>query len=381
MKKVLFILILFLFSTNVFSQFSIRIVVTDIATKNADDIYVAGNFNNWNPRDPNYLLKPFAAGRKGVVVKDIPAGNYAFKFTRGSFDKVECQSDGRDIEDRIINIDADAVLECSIKGWKDNYPDKPKPYTASPQVKIIDTAFSIPQLNRKRRIWVYLPKGYALSNKSYPVLYMQDGQNLFNEQTASFGEWGVDECLDSLQKATGKECIVVGIDHGGINRLNEYAPYDFESNKVKIKAEGKQYVDFLANTLKPYIDAKYRTKKTFEYTYVAGSSMGGLISLYAVMQYPQVFGTAGVFSPSFWTTKTLFVDAAVFKNPNPINLYFYSGGKEGEQTIGDMNKMADVFANKLNMRIFRSVTQIGQHSEKYWHLEFPRFYEWLFKEH
>ena len=79
--------------------------------------------------------------------------------------------------------------------------------------------------------------------------------------------------------------------------FSEYAPYDFESNKTKIKAEGKQYVDFLANTLKPFIDGKYRTKKSFENTTIAGSSMGGLISLYAVIQYPQVFGNAGVFSP------------------------------------------------------------------------------------
>ena len=379
MKKVVLFLLVLIICSNCFSQFSLRLVVTNVATKNQDDIYVAGNFNNWNPRDPIYKLKPFAAGRKGIVLKDLAPGNYAFKFTRGSFDKVECEADGRDIQDRVYNIEADAIQECIIKGWKDNYPDKPKPYTASPQVKIMDTAFVIPQLNRKRRIWIYLPKGYAASSKTYPVLYMQDGQNLFNEQTASFGEWGVDECLDSLQKATGKECIVVGIDNGGNFRINEYAPYSFEQNKTKINAEGKLYVDFLANTLKPYIDAKYRTKKTFEHTFIAGSSMGALISLYATIQYPQVFGSVGIFSPSFWTAKEMYVDAAVFKNPNQLNLYFYAGGKESFAMLDDMNKMADVFANKTNMKIFRTVTQIGQHSEKYWQLAFPDFYAWLMK--
>lgn len=379
MKKITIFISIFFFTVNCFSQFSLRLVVTNVATKNQDDIYIAGNFNNWNPRDPIYKLKPFAAGRKAIVLKDLAPGNYAFKFTRGSFDKVECEADGRDIQDRMFNIEADAIQECTIKGWKDNYPDKPKPYTASTQVKIMDTAFAMPQLNRKRRIWIYLPKGYAASNKTYPVLYMQDGQNLFNEQTASFGEWGVDECLDSLQKLTGKECIVVGIDNGGNNRINEYAPYDFEENKTKVKAEGKLYVDFLATTLKPYIDSKYRTKKTFENTFVAGSSMGGLISLYATMQYPQVFGSAGIFSPSFWTSKELYVDAALFKNPNQLNLYFYAGGKESANMLSDMNKMADLFANKVNMKIFRTVTQIGQHSEKYWQLAFADFYVWLMK--
>lgn len=381
MKKVviLFIIVL-LFRTNTFSQFNIRLVVTNVATKTQDDIYVSGNFNNWNPRDENYKLKPFGGGRKGVVVKDIPAGNYAFKFTRGSFDRVECEADGRDIEDRIINLETDVVQECSIKGWKDNYPDKPKPYTASPQVKIVDTAFTIPQLNRKRRVWIYLPKGYASSSKTYPVLYMQDGQNLFNEQTAAFGEWGVDECLDSIQKANGKECIVVGIDNGVKYRLSEYAPFNFENNKTKIVAEGKQYVDFLANTLKPYIDGKYRTKKSFENTFVAGSSMGGLISLYAVMQYPQVFGGAGVFSPSFWTAKELYVDAATFKNPNHIKLFFYAGEKESETMVADMNKMADIFETKSNSKVFRVTNKLAQHSEKYWRLEFAEFFSWMTKE-
>ena len=380
MKKVVaFLIVILLFQSNTFSQFNIRLVVTNVATKVQDDIYVAGNFNNWNPRDENYKLKPFGGGRKGVVVKDIPAGNYAFKFTRGSFERVECEADGRDIEDRIINLEADVVQECSIKGWKDNYPDKPKPYTASPQVKIMDTAFAIPQLNRKRRIWIYLPKNYASSNKTYPVLYMQDGQNLFNEQTASFGEWGVDECLDSIQKANGKECIVVGVDNGGKYRLNEYAPYGFENNKTKIVAEGKQYVDFLANTLKPYIDGKYRTKKSFENTFVAGSSMGGLISLYAVMQYPQVFGGAGVFSPSLWTAKELYVDAATFKNPNHIKLFFYAGEKESETMVADMNKMADIFETKSNGKVLRVTNKIAQHSEKYWRQEFAEFYDWMLK--
>ena len=369
MKRIIVVIILILFfGANSFSQFNLRLVVTDVATKTQDDIYVSGNFNNWNPRDENYKLKPFGGGRKGVVVKDIAAGNYAFKFTRGSFDRVECQADGRDIEDRVIDIEADAVQECSIKGWKDSYPDKPKPYTASPQVKIMDTAFAIPQLNRKRRVWVYLPKGYAAGSKTYPVMYMQDGQNLFNEQTAAFGEWGVDECLDSIQKANGKECIVVGIDNGGKYRLSEYAPYSFENNKTKITAEGKQYVDFLANTLKPYIDAKYRTKKSFENTFVAGSSMGGLISLYAVLQYPSVFGGAGAFSPSFWTAKEIYVDAATFKNPNHIKLFFYAGEKEGGTMTADMNKMADIFETKSDTKVFRVTNKIAQHSEKYWRL-------------
>jgi metallo-beta-lactamase class B len=187
------------------AQFSLRLVVTEAATKKNDDIYVSGNFNSWNPADDKYKLKPFAGGRKSIVIKDLPAGTYAFKFTRGSFDKVETTADGRNIPDRVIEITGDASQDFMVAGWKDDYPDKPKPFTASPQVKILDTAFKIPQLNTTRHVWIYLPKGYASVGRAYPVLYMQDGQNLFNEQTAAFGEWGR---LRTMGWITGKKAVL-----------------------------------------------------------------------------------------------------------------------------------------------------------------------------
>ncbi len=374
MKKLSLLIILSVIIIISEAQYSVRLVVTDVASKKNDDIYVAGNFNNWNPKDENYKLKPLGGSRKGVVISNIAAGNYAFKFTRGSFEKVECTADGRDISDRILDVTADVSIDFVVAGWKDDYPERPKRYSASPQVKIIDTAFNIPQLNRKRRIWVYLPKTYTYSSKTYPVLYMHDGQNLFNEQTAFSGEWGVDECLDSLQQLTGKECIVVGIDNGADKRMTEYNPYD---NDKFGKGEGKQYVDFLVNTLKPFIDSKYRTKKGPEYTFTAGSSMGALISLYAVIQYPKVFGGAGIFSPAFWLTPQLYIDAEKFETNNAPKLFFYAGGNESSTMINDMNKMADIFYKKSNYQLRRLTDPVGQHNEKYWRQEFPVFYNWL----
>ncbi len=380
MKK--FILLLFiLFSIHYsFSQFNLKLVVTEIATKNRDDIYVMGNFNNWDPKDPNYKLKPFAAGRKVIIIKDLEPGNYAYKFTRGSNDKLETEADGRDIKERMIDLNSDISIDCNIKGWKDNYPDKPKPYTASPQVKLIDSAFVIPQLNRTRKIWAYLPKGYSSSSKSYPVIYMQDGQNLFNVQTANNDEWGVDESMDSLLKITKKECIIIGIESSEENRQLEYAPYNFESNKKMVKVEGKLYADFLANTLKPFIDSKFRTKKSYEFNTLVGAGLGATISLYTLIQYPNVFGAAGIFSPIFDKSKELFVDAAILKNANPLKIYFYAGGKEDVLIKSDIHKMADIFGNKVEMSVFRTVTEIGQHKEKYWRYEFPNFYNWLMKD-
>lgn len=356
------------------AQFTVRLVVTDVATRKQDDIYVAGNFNNWNPKDENYKLKPFAGNRKSLVIKNLAAGTYAFKFSRGASDRLETTADGRDISDRVLEVNEDVSQEFTIAGWKDDYPQVPKKYTASPQVRIMDTAFQIPQLNRKRRIWVYLPKGYASSSRIYPVLYMQDGQNLFNEQTAAFGEWGIDECLDTLQQKTGKECIVVGIDNGGENRLREYNPYDHPQFG---KGEGKAYADFLAQTLKPYIDTKYRTKKGPENTFIAGSSMGALISLYAMMQYPSVFGASGIFSPSFGQAPEIYTDAEKFTTTAQPRFYLYAGGKESPTLAAELQKMSDILQKKQRFVIRKVTSPLGQHNETYWRQEFAAFYQWL----
>jgi predicted alpha/beta superfamily hydrolase len=196
-------------------------------------------------------------------------------------------------------------------------------HTVSKNVTVIDTAFFIPQLKRTRRVWIYLPESYNASRlKKYPVLYMHDGQNVFDEATSFAGEWGVDEALDSLTEKT-KECIVVAVDNGGDKRMNEYNPYD---HKKFGKGEGDKYVDFLVKTLKPFIDKKYRTLKDRPNTFIAGSSMGGLISLYAVLKYPKIFGGAGVFSPAFWVAPALYNE--IKKKTGAVNakVYFMAGG-------------------------------------------------------
>lgn len=359
------------------SQYTLRLIVNEVSTKKLDDIYLAGSFNNWNPADVKYKLKPYGTTRRAIVLKDLPAGKYEFKFTRGSFDKVETTAKGEDVANHEINLGEDAALNFKIEGWKDDFPDKPKPYTATAQVKIIDTAFLIPQLNRKRRIWAYLPKNYATGKKRYPVLYMQDGQNLFNEQTAFAGEWNVDETLDSLAEKGGKEVIVIGIDNGAEKRMNEYNPYD---NKNYGKGEGNEYVDFVALTLKPYIDKKYRTLKDSAHTFIAGSSMGGLISLYAVVKYPDVFGAAGVFSPAFWTASPIFDDVAKADWGKGFRkFYFYAGGKENENMVYDMDKMLSVIEKKGHYETMRVVNPIAGHNEAAWRKEFPHFFEFITK--
>lgn len=375
MKKCILLLALYIVGINVSAQFTVRIIVNDVATKKLDDIYIAGDFNNWNPHDDVYKMKLFGATRKVYVLKDVAPGTYNFKFTRGSWEKVETSAKGEDIENHTVEVSADTSMTFFVAGWKDDFPDKPKPNTASAQVQIMDTAFFIPQLNRTRKIWVYLPKNYnLLKSKYFPVLYMQDGQNLFNEQTAFSGEWGVDECLDTLQKQLNKDCIVVGIDNGGDKRMNEYNPYD---DKKFGKGEGDLYLDFIAQTLKPFIDNRFRTQKDRQHTFIAGSSMGGLISMYAIKKYPDVFGSAGVFSPSFWIAPQLYTDLENTKWKDVHTVFFYAGKKEGDDMVPDLMNIKKLLESTKYFNTTELIFPLGQHKEEYWRKAFEVFYRKL----
>lgn len=375
MKRILCIAVFSFLCIWANAQFTVRIIVTEAATKKGDDYYIAGDFNKWNPGDYTFKLKPFGAVRRIYVFKNMAAGKLAFKFTRGSWDRVESTAKGEDLDNHEVEITGDTTFNYAIAGWKDDFPDKPKPNTATAQVKIIDTAFFVPQLNRYRRIWIYLPKTYPLTKgKYYPVLYMHDGQNLFNEQTAFAGEWGVDECLDSLQQQLKKDCIVVGIDNDGQHRMTEYNPYD---NDKFGKAEGDKYADFVAKILKPYIDKNYRTMKDPQHTFIAGSSMGGLISLYTLMKYPDIFGSAGIFSPAFWVGPRIFETAQQMKWKGVHRVFLYAGQKENDDMVPDTKRMADILADSKAVDEQDIVFPLGQHNESYWRKVFPAFYTWL----
>src|SRR5262249_7314235 len=119
MKKYILLFIFSVCALQLFSQYSLRMIVTEVATRKLEDIYLAGNFNNWNPVDPKYKLKPFGT-RRAIVLKDIPAGKYEFKFTRGGWNKVETTAKGEDVENHIIEVNTDTSVNIIIEGWKDD---------------------------------------------------------------------------------------------------------------------------------------------------------------------------------------------------------------------------------------------------------------------
>lgn len=334
-------------------------------------LFLAGNFNGWDPAGTAWKMALESDGHYQLT-QTLATGIYSYKTTRGSWQMVECDATGKGIDNRTLKLNHDTTVVIDIAAWQDNFAPVEKKHTATAQVHIITDKFDMPQLGRQRRLWVYLPVGYEKSARKYPVLYMHDGQNLFDDATSGYGEWGIDEFMAQVPSA--QQCIIIGIDHGGDHRIAEYSPYDSKYGK----AEGGAYLDFIVKTLKPYIDAHYRTRPDVNHTAIAGSSMGGLISLYAALKYPKVFGNAGVFSPSLWLDAQMY-PFAESKKITRTGFYFACGDAESDSMVSDMQKMITVVrkdgVSEANSPVV--IVPGASHNEKQWQGEFPAFYQWL----
>ncbi|MDX1476732.1 MAG: alpha/beta hydrolase-fold protein [Saprospiraceae bacterium] len=251
--------------------------------------------------------------------------------------------------------------------------------TYQPHIELIADEFEIPQLDKTRRIWALLPHDYYTSRKRYPVLYLQDAQNLFDD-AAPFGNWAIDQRLARLA-ARSHKLIVIAIDHGGSERIREYSPY---YHRKFGQGEGKEYAQFLIETLKPYVDNTYRTRPDRDNTGIGGSSMGGLISAYTGLVHPQHFGKLMIFSPSFWYSDRIYFDAFNYRYVLPMKIYLYAGEKESRYMTQHIRRFQDA----VNARSFDSaltkfnivINPDGEHNESFWGEAFSTAVEWLYFE-
>ena len=339
-------------------------------------VYLAGDMNNWQSDAPDFA---FQYDKTDGYFKLSLKGDFndlQFKLTKGSWDTEEVQRNGQLRANRIWQRESGKDrFFIHVENWKDHIQEVTEALNHV-AVKVWQDAFYMPQLNRHRRIWVYLPPDYAQSKRSYPVLYMHDAQNVFGEADSPYQKWEVGRTLNQLFEETNWGCIVIGIEHGEENRLNEYAPF---KNPNHGGGEGAAYLNFIIETLKPQVDAHFRTLPDAPNTLMIGSSMGGLISIYAALKHGHVFGKVAAFSPSLWWSDDIYALAASSSYNFVHKMVLLGGEKESDEMLPDLfalyNTLADngYFEHKIHLDFY----QDGTHTESFWGRELGKALRWL----
>lgn len=246
---------------------------------------------------------------------------------------------------------------------------------------VIRERITVPALtgDKARTAYYYLPVGYSEANEGYPVLYMFDGHNLFTDEEATFGKcWGMEEYLDK----TETQVIVAAVEcnHEGDERLSEYSPVSFDFHGRHVVGRGKKYMDWLTGTFKPSVDARFNTLPDRARTFIAGSSMGGLMTLYALAKYGGVFGGGAALSPSLWVeggSLPSFVGAAKFRKGTKIFTDY--GTKEFKNHAPQLKLFGEAFSTLIQkgITVEARVVEGGTHCEASWEKEIPYFMKFL----
>ena len=347
-----------------------------------DKVYISGNhrlLGSWKP-DRALMTKtaPYTYEFNAYIPK---AKRIEFKFIRGDIKKIEKSFEGFDTPNRFINLECGGQsivkcrLECEVEAWKDLLPKNAAVHSYKLNLigdyelyKNVDSKY----LELTRDVIVWMPEGYAdpkNRDRRYPVLYMHDGNNLFDARLSFQGvDWGVDEAIDRLVKLKKmNEIIVVGI-YNTEARLDEYAPTRDE--KRRGGGLGEQYARFVVEELKPFVDENFRTLADAQNTAVGGSSLGGLISLYMGLEYPDVFSGMFVISPALYWDNFSIIPWAISKGfDNSRNKLWMDMGLLEGRTALCSSRMLDAEIRK-NFPEFKNYKyrefKDAQHNEAAW---------------
>ncbi|QKX16332.1 alpha/beta hydrolase [Microbulbifer sp. YPW1] len=264
-----------------------------------DTVHLVGDFNNWALEGDDAVTLEYVDGtlRAEVVVSEE---DLFFTFVKNKdWGLTPTSEAGKSLCTYHLRADASDVAQAEIPAWRGDVPTQKAPSTKRGNLRTLRN-FPMPELGRSADIVVYLPPSYeTASSIDYPVLYMLDGQNLFDSASAYSDEWQVDETIERLV-AAGElpELIVVAIPNSG-NRWIEYNPWDFRDRDGSSKEGlGGLTMEFIRARLKPYIDNHFHTRSGRENTGVAGSSLGGLMAIYAALEHSDTFGFVAAFSPA-----------------------------------------------------------------------------------
>ena len=301
MKKFLLYLISVLFiNVNLLGQKNVSITIKVIANNVPDEtnLYVTGNdaeLGNWQPN-----LVKLIETENGKWTKKFSftiGKKLEFKITRGSWEKEALNDDGSIPSNHLVEVLNDTTIEIAVTLWADMVEQKIEGGIKG----IVKYHLSMRSKDIKPRdVIVWLPPFYFLEpEKRYPVLYMHDGQNIIDPRTSTFNiDWQIDETADSLiRKELIEEIIIVGI-YNTPDRSSEYSEND----------TGYAYMNFIVDSLKPFIDKSYRTSSGKEFTANAGSSLAGLISFMLAWEHNEIFSMAACISPAFKIGRYNFVD-------------------------------------------------------------------------
>jgi predicted alpha/beta superfamily hydrolase len=339
-----------------------------------EPICVAGNFNDWN--ENGYQLQKTESGAyEGAFDLEYDLSKpIEYKFLRSRWANVELDEYGGGVPNRIV-VDPQETIRAWVPRWR--HEGRSHLADLLPLIRY-HYDLTLPRSRKKRRISVLLPYDYDQQQKSYPVLYMMDGQNLF-EDGAPFGSWEIHKRLAVLAEKKMHEVIIVCIDHAGTKRVEEY---NYIRHYLGEKGRGHEFVDWIVDKLIPFINSHYRTKAEQFYTGIGGSSMGGLISLMAGTTHPNVFGKLMIFSPSLWKIVDIMYDRFMYLPLVSFNqdIYLYAGGREASNMKGFVQDFYDRLtqADPANDRVHYAYNEPGRHSENYWGSEFPFALKYLF---
>jgi predicted alpha/beta superfamily hydrolase len=383
------------------------IVTTPPAATEPDKIYVSMSTDDW-PESGRPLTR--VAERLYEIRLTLPAESIlSYKFMReSSWRTVEKDLRGEEIGNRNLKVPADVsevVAFHDVARWADQ-PEPPARVARFSAAKLArlstgeeshtrtgDIRAHPTLLDEKsqvvREIQVYLPPGYdEQKQRRYPVVYMQDGQNLFDAETAFGGnEWGLDETLEQMIAEKKLPPVIVVAVYNSPDRLNEYSP--MPDAAVKAGGGADKFLDFLAGTVKPFVDRTYRTQADRAHTAIGGSSLGGVFALYAVWKRPDVFSRAAVLSPPcFWGDGGLIRMVGEMPLPKDVRIWLDLSTAEGREEgrtrhLESCRALADALKAKgltADASLHYEEIPGGTHNEASWGARIGRVFEYLLKD-
>ncbi|MFH0735189.1 MAG: alpha/beta hydrolase-fold protein [bacterium] len=355
-------------------QINVHFEVFSSNISDSSNIYIVGSnstLGNWNPGEVK--LNKLGNGKYFINLLFNQNQQIEYKFTKGNWQLQALNENGTIPGNYNLTVKNDTSIIHNINNWAKRTP----PPAFKEQITgTVNYHRQMPYDGlQPRDVFVWLPYNYELDkNKHYPVLYMHDGQNIFNPQTASFGyDWQIDETADSLIKQ-GKipPFIIVGINNTP-DRMLEYTNSDL----------GYKYMKYIVEDLKPFIDSTYRTLKNRDNCYTGGSSAGGLISFMLLWEYNNIFSKALCFSPAFKIEELDYVTTVYnTKEKKDIKVYIANGGKNLEERlqpgITEMINLLEEKGYQKNKDFWFNKFEEDDHSEKSWAKRIPQYFLLMF---